>query len=285
MTRALSLNDTFWVKRQGEVLQWRDVSLYTNPFSEVISEAAFDGTVSETDFSSTSPEFGTDGYYAKCWIREESGIKLYKSGSAFLEIEPLSEFLASQLAEGICRQAVLYDLDYYHGKLISKCPLFTSEPVGLAKASAVFHGAEHTIPDLLQYFRGIGSEDAFRRMCILDAIILNPDRHYGNFGVLFDTATMEVLQMAPVFDNNKSLLPELDNDQLAAPDWYIARCRPRIGRDFILTARGLLTDEIRADLERMRDFTFRQHPKIQAEQMRLDALSGIVRERIRQILA
>ena len=285
VTRALSLNDTFWVKRQGEVLQWRDVSLYTNPFSEVISEAAFDGTVSETDFSSTSPEFGTDGYYAKCWIRDESGIKLYKSGSAFLEIEPLSEFLASQLAEGICRQAVLYDLDYYHGKLISKCPLFTSEPVGLAKASAVFHGAEHTIPDLLQYFRGIGSEDAFRRMCILDAIILNPDRHYGNFGVLFDTATMEVLQMAPVFDNNKSLLPELDNDQLAAPDWYIARCRPRIGRDFILTARGLLTDEIRADLERMRDFTFRQHPKIQAEQMRLDALSGIVRERIRQILA
>ena len=96
---------------------------------------------------------------------------------------------------------------------------------------------------------------------------------------------MEVLQMAPVFDNNKSLLPELDNDQLAAPDWYIARCRPRIGRDFILTARGLLTDGIRADLERMRDFTFRQHPKIQAEQMRLDALSGIVRERIRQILA
>ena len=74
VTRALSLNDTFWVKRQGEVLQWRDVSLYTNPFSEVISEAAFDGTVSETDFSSTSPEFGTDGYYAKCWIREESGI-------------------------------------------------------------------------------------------------------------------------------------------------------------------------------------------------------------------
>ena len=50
VTRALSLNDTFWVKRQGEVLQWRDVSLYTNPFSEVISEAAFDGTVSETDF-------------------------------------------------------------------------------------------------------------------------------------------------------------------------------------------------------------------------------------------
>ena len=190
VTHALSLNDTFWVKKREDILQWRDVSLYTNPFSEVISEAAFDGTISETDFSSISPEFGTDGSYAKCWIREESGIKLYKSGSALLEIEPLPEFLAWQLAEGICRQAVPYDLDHYHGKLISKCPLFTSKTVGLAKASAVFHGAEHTIPDLLQYFRGIGSEDAFRRMCVLDAIILNPDRHYGNFGVLFDTATI-----------------------------------------------------------------------------------------------
>ena len=233
VTHALSLNDTFWVKRQGDALDWPDVSLYTNPFNEVISEAAFDGTISETDFSSTSPEFGTDGYYAKCWVREESGIKLYKSGSAFLEIEPLSEFLASQLAEVICWQAVQYDLDYYHGKLISKCSLFTNEEVGLDKASAVFHGAEHTIPDLLSYFRGIGSEDAFRRMCVLDAIILNPDRHYGNFGVLFDTATMEILGMAPAFDNNKSLLPELDNDQLVTPEWYIARCRPRIGRDFI----------------------------------------------------
>ena len=90
--------------------------------------------------------------------------------------------------------------------------------------------------------------------------------------------------MAPAFDNNKSLLPELDNDQLVTPEWYIARCRPRIGRDFILTARGLLTEEIRADLERLRDFTFQQHPKIQAEQVRLDALSGIVQKRIRQIL-
>ena len=132
--------------------------LYTNPFSEVISEAAFDGTISETDFSSTSPEFGTDGYYAKCWIREESGIKLYKSGSTFLEIEPLSGVLGIAVGRSHLPAGGLYDLDYYHGKLISKCPLFTSETVGLAKASAVFHGAEHTIPDLLRYFRGIGAK-------------------------------------------------------------------------------------------------------------------------------
>ena len=71
VTHALSLNDTFWVRAADADLQWRDVSLYQNPFNEMISQAAFDGSVSSTSFSSTSPEFSTDGQYAKCWVRGE----------------------------------------------------------------------------------------------------------------------------------------------------------------------------------------------------------------------
>ena len=181
--------------------------------------------------------------------------------------------------------AVPYDMDYYREKLVSKCPLFTNEAVGLAKAGAVFCGEERTIPELLAYFEGIGSGDAFRRMCVLDAVILNTDRHYGNFGVLFDTDTLDIRGMAPVFDHNRSLLPELDNDQLADPSWYLRRCKPRLGQDFIRNAKGLLTDEIRRDLTELRDFTFQQHPRIHAEQERLDALSEIVQEQVRLILS
>ena len=285
VTHALSLNDTFWVREADSPLTWQEVSLYTNPFSEIISEAAFDGIISETDLSSTSPEFGTDGYYAKCWKREESGVYLYKSGSAHYEIEPLSEYLAAQLSERLCREAVPYDMDFYREKLVSKCPLFTSEAVGLAKAGAVFCGEERTIPELLAYFESIGSGDAFRRMCVLDAIILNTDRHYGNFGVLFDTDTLEVRGMAPVFDHNRSLLPELDNEQLADPAWHLRRRRPRLGQDFIRNAKGLLTDDIRRDLTELRDFTFQQHPHILAEQERVDALCKIVQGRIHLILS
>lgn len=80
-------------------------------------------------------------------------------------------------------------MDYYREKLVSKCPLFTNKAVGLAKASAVFRREEPTIPELLAYFESIGSGDAFRRMCVLDTVILNTDRHYGNYGALFDTDT------------------------------------------------------------------------------------------------
>ena len=211
VTHALSLDDTFWVKRVDSSLKWEEVSLYRNPFNEVISEAAFDGSLSSSTFSSTSPEFSTDGQYAKCWVREDDTLWLYKTGSVF-GMDPLSKYLASQLAACICPDAVTYDLGFYHGALISKCPLFTSEALGLAKAAALTK--DRTISGFLRYFDSIGSRDSFRRMCILEALILNTDYYRGNFGVLYQNDTMQVQKMVPVFDNNRSLLFDLDDDQL-----------------------------------------------------------------------
>lgn len=283
VTHAVSLNDTFWVKDENSGLKWADVSLYSNEFDEVIANAAFDGAMSDTDLSATSPEFGTDGSYAKCWVREADGIYLCKSGSAQFELEPLSEFLSSQLAEVLCREYVQYDMCFLHGKLISKCRLFTDEKYGLAKAGRVV-GGRKSIAELLEYFRSIGSEDAFRRMCIFDAVILNIDRHLGNFGVMFDNETMEIKKIAPVFDNNRSLCFDLDNDQLKNIDWYLKKIKPSVGSDFIATARGLLTDEIRQELKNLKGFRFCQHPKILVDSERLDLLSGIVNRRIDEIL-
>ena len=284
VTRAVSLNDTFWVKEAESSLCWDQVSLYRNEFDQLISQAAFDGSVNSSELSTTSPEFGTDGNYAKCWVREDNEIFLYKTGSSYHEIEPLSEFLAAQLAAVLCPSCVDYDMAFYRGKLISKCRLFTSEERGLAKAAGIFAG-ERTIPVLLDYFERLGSGDAFRRMCVLDALIFNPDRHYGNFGVLFDTETMEPLSMSPVFDHNRSLFPELDQSRLESPQWYLQNCKPVLGKEFLLTARGLLTQEIRQDLKNLRGFRFEQHPHIAAPQCRLDALTKIVNEQIELILS
>lgn len=282
VAHALSLNDTLWVKKADSALCWKDVSLYRNPFNEVISEAAFDGSFSSSNFSSTSPEFSTDGQYAKCWVREGAEIQLYKTGSVF-GLEPVSEYLAAQLAAELCPESVLYNLGFYHGKLISKCPLFTSEKYGLAKAAVLTK--DRTISGFLRYFESIGSGNAFRRMCILDALILNTDRHSGNFGVLYDNDTMQVQRMAPVFDNNRSLLFDLDSEQLRQTEWCIHHCAPRLGSDFIATARGLLTDVIRSDLKKLKGFRFEAHPSILLEAERLDRLNTIVQLQLDKILA
>ncbi len=284
VTHALSLNDTFWVREASETLDWDEVSLYRNEFDALIAQAAFSGIISAEFLSSTSPEFGTDGYYAKCWVREPDGIYLYKGGSDTYEIEPLSEFLACQLAAQICPQAVDYDLDFYHHRLISKCRLFTDEQYGLIKISD-FPNRPTTVSELLRLYEMFGAEDALRRMFVLDALILNTDRHLGNFGFLFDNQTMEIQKPAPVFDHNRSLLFDLDENQLANPDWYISKCRPRIGADFIKTARGMLTDEIRQELKTLDGFRFVPHPTIELPEERLNRLSQIVERQRRAILA
>ena len=284
-THALSLNDTFWIREVDSPLTWKDVSLYTGQFSEIVSESAFDGIVREKELSPTSPEFGTDGRYAKCWKHEAGNILLYKRGSTHYGIEPLSEYLAALLSNRLCSGSVPYDIGYYHGNLISKCPLFTNETVGLVKVSAVFYQDKITIPKLLTFFDAIGSGDAFRRMCILDAIILNTDRHYGNFGVLFDTNTLKILSMSPIFDHNRSLLPELNDRQIVDSACYLQHCKPKLGQDFIQNAKRLLTDSIRQDLLELEDFEFQQHNDILVKQERLDALSRIVQKRIRLILS
>lgn len=58
--------------------------------------------------------------------------------------------------------------------------------------------------------------------------------------------------MAPVFDHNKSLFPELDKDELERP---VLHCASRLGADFVSTAKSLLTDDIRLDLKNLLGFS------------------------------
>ena len=91
--------------------------------------------------------------------------------------------------------------------------------------------------------------------------------------------------MAPVFDHNRSLLFDRDADQLRDMDFCLRHCVPRLGTDFIATARGMLTPDIRRDLEALRGFQFAQHPALPIAQDRLDGLNAIVQHQLERILA
>lgn len=104
MVRCLSLADTFWMRRADEGMTWEEVSLYRNPFDDVIARIAFDGTgMYGRRNSPTSPEYATSGSFAKCWVREEGRISLPKRGSTGgvnAGFEPCSEELAADLLAG-----------------------------------------------------------------------------------------------------------------------------------------------------------------------------------------
>lgn len=43
-------------------------------------------------------------------------------------------------------------------------------------------------------------------MILFDALVMNTDRHFGNFGLLKNNATGEFIDLALIFDNGESLL-------------------------------------------------------------------------------
>ena len=178
VTHCTSINDTFWVKSENEEITWRDVSLYTNEFNDVIAKLAFEGV------GLFGEKFGTAGNYSKCCTRGlDDELYLYKRGTegfANAGLEPYSEALSSELYHTITRNSVDYSLVTLHGRKASKCKIFTNESVGL-----VSYGVIGDKPGLgaLEFYDALGCADKFRAMLVADAVCFNEDRQAGNHGV------------------------------------------------------------------------------------------------------
>ena len=285
MARCLSLTDTFWMKRADEHISWDDVSLYRNPFDEVIARIAFDGTgMYGRQNSPTSPEFATSGSFAKCWVREEGQISLVKRGSygyANAGFEPYSEKLASDILEAASIDHVPYEVVKFRGKLASTCPMFTSEEHGFVSAHRFFDGP-FGVRDMLEFARAHGAEESFREMVVMDAVFANVDRHAGNYGFLVNNQTGEVERFAPLFDQNMACLPMMmEQDDF---DEYLSMIGPKIGTDFVAIARELLTPAIRAKLITLKDFEYTD-PGLDYPQWKLDTVNRLKDRQIAAILA
>ncbi|MBQ9538571.1 MAG: hypothetical protein IJU95_04815, partial [Treponema sp.] len=264
LTHCLSLTDTLWVKSSRENVTWQEVNLYENNFDEVVSRLSFDGNgLFGIQMSTTSPELTTDGAYDKCWLNQDDGIHLIKTGSDGARntgLEPYGEVLASQVFEKLC-DSVKYTLRHFDGRVVSDCKLFTSQESGYYPI-ALFYKDKLTLPKLLEIYREFNCEDAFRRMIVADCITLNCDRHFGNFGFLVDNETFERTALNPCFDFNMAFVPfaeeGLDFGYDAGGDGidfdeYLSKRGPMIGSDYVAPARAILTPEIKKCVEEIRE--------------------------------
>jgi len=287
VTHAASLNDTFWVKTENETLKWEDVSLYQNEFNEIISKLAFEGVgLQDFQFSDTSPELSTEGSFKKCWKKESDGIFLYKRGSEGARnagLEPYCEALASEIALQLCPGCVPYHLVKLHGKLATKCQLFTNETYGYVPMAKI-PLENKTLDTVLQYFSSIGSEDTFRRMLVLDALTFNVDRHLGNYGILIHNDTLEPIKMAPVFDLNMAMLPYVEEDEFTKIGTKLLEYGPRIGDDFTRVGQLAVTSEIRKDLISLKDFEFSFQGDLNFSKKRVKWLEELIHKQAAALL-
>ena len=206
---GLSLNDSYWVVPADFDGKYADYNLYENRFSEALSLVAYTGVGGSREAFSTSPELTTNGMLRKAWrFVEGDGIYLYKGGTegaANTGNEPYSEYYACQIADKMGIGCVQYDLENWKGILASKCRLFTDIDTSFVPVGRILR--KTTLKACLDYYKTLGDEfyEQLCSMLVFDALIYNEDRHFGNFGLLRNNHTGEIIAPAPIFDNGLSL--------------------------------------------------------------------------------
>lgn len=292
ITLGLSLTDDYWVVPLGmEYLEWKNYNLYQNDFSETLARVAFTGYNAKVDGIASSPEFTTDGALPKCWRRVDGKVYLYKggtTGSFNAGLEPYSEFYAAQIAEVMEYKHVSYDLEKWHGQLSSVCPLFTSEDYSFVPMYQAFSGMNPR--DIIRFLQHQAAYiHDLKDMMVFDTLILNHDRHLGNFGMIRDNLTGSFVAIAPIFDNGMSLLHQAWGDDFEnIEELYLA---PRTFTFMDLPYKDLKSSVFslpgptdRKKLRRLLEFEFKRHPQYNLPEERLKFLEKTVQSMARKLL-
>lgn len=128
--------------------------------------------------------------------------------------EAYSEYYMAQIAEIMEFEHINYDLKMFHNQLVSSCEIFTSENEGYLPIYTLLDESikNYNKLRLMREIPKIYGENAFNDLMVFDALIMNIDRHLGNFGMIVDNDTGEILRPAPIFDNGLSFMATLDKN-------------------------------------------------------------------------
>jgi len=287
--KGLSLNDSYWIVPLGFEGKFADYNLYENRFSEILSLVAYTGITQSDAAFSTSPELTTNGMLPKAWrFIENEGIFLYKGGtSGFANSgkEPYSEFYASQIAAAMSLDAVHYDLENWKGILASKCKLFTNIDTAFIPIGRIVRAGG--IGAVINYYDALGVQfaDAIRDMLVFDALIYNEDRHFGNFGLLRNNHSGEIIAPAPIFDNGLSLFSFAMPYNYADLEEYAKTRGPAYGgTTFEGICQSFMTPRQVEKLRKMLTFSFERHTKLNLPEEHLAAIEKHVRKRASQLV-
>ncbi len=254
--KALSLNDVFWVVEDDFNGQWSQFSLYQNRLDVNVASWTLTekckGRITRQNLS--TPELTTAGRLPKCWRRTRDKVLLYKAGHCYKELQPYSEFYASQVANILGLHCVKYGLSKYKGIICSTCELFTSD-----KFSFIPVGRLYDFNDALK-------DGRFSDMFLFDWIIGNVDRHLGNFGFIVDNDTNDIVDIAPVFDNGESL-------------FVTEKVFPKLVRYPLK-----ITHAQQQNLEKLLNFRFKKHPRHNLSEDRLHAMELRIRVQVQKLL-
>lgn len=197
---CVSLTDIFWVKQQDEIITFQEINLYENHLDNAFIDVSLRGLQITVQNDSLIADLSTNGCFPKAWLRHERGFTLLKDGG----IEAVeNELLASRICQCFRCQQVIYEEAYYKGVKVSSGKLMTSRQYSIVSREAFEMYAVNEGIDPLKYILELDSY-SYYMMNILDYLIGNTDRHWGNWGFLVDNGTNQPVSLHPLMDFNQA---------------------------------------------------------------------------------
>lgn len=242
---GLSLTDHYWIKPEGLSMSWEDINFFDNDFSEEIGRVMLAdrlcGSSMDSDLSQNisaadyvSPDATSAGMLKKRWAIIDNRRKLIKAATPPFYQQAYNEAIASVLCEKLGIPHVKYSVMIDGQNLLpySVCDCFTTNNIEFVPADLIrtaFPRKQGTT--LHQHYIDccykLGIDDIaaqIDKMIILDFLLVNNDRHLGNFGLLRDSNTLKFVGAAPLFDNGTSLGYNQPDGQLDLSD--LEGCKP-----------------------------------------------------------
>lgn len=201
--KGLSLQDNYWIKPSGFKKKWSDIDLHKQHCSKDIAQIALHGDeIKITCEILSSPEFTTNGAYAKCWKREDGKLWLYKYGNGH-SWESRVEIMVSNLLDNMNIEHIRYYKGTSRNLECCKCECMTNDKLSMLTGMEFISWCNRAglNPDI-EILR-IDSDRVYK-MWIVDYLISNRDRHGLNWGFYYDCDTMEILGCHPLFDHNNA---------------------------------------------------------------------------------
>ena len=222
---GLSLSDQYWLKPVGSSLEWQDVNFFTNEFSGDLGNAFFERSQSKSHLNLRSPDASSNGWLKKKWVIIDGERYLVKAGSVPLLQQPYNEVAASRILEALNISHVSYAIKLEDNRPLCYCKNFITSDTEYVPATQIRNAApklnhESEYAHFLKCCDQLkihGAKQFVDNILIVDYLIENTDRHYGNFGFIRDVNTLEFVGSAPIFDNGTSLWSEALNSEIGDP--------------------------------------------------------------------
>lgn len=289
--KGLSLNDSYWVTDKNDTKDFNHVNLYENRFSKILANIAFTGYGSSVRSSfASSPEFTTNGMLPKCWRRINGKVYLYKgatSGASNTGFEPYSEKYTYLVGKQLGFDVIPYKITRWAGNLCSACELFTSKDISYIPVGRIIRTGG--MKAVRKYYETLGDTfvQSLNEMLVFDALVCNTDRHFGNFGVIVNSHTNQIIKPAPLFDHGNALFNFAGDENwqsVSMLDEYADTLLPCVYEDFFQTARNVLDQNLSEKVRKALKFKFQDEGKLRYPKEKIAILEKQIQKRASHIL-